>query len=76
MKRHIWKRKKLNKKSSDYNTRFDDNYFLYKYNIGIDYRPIRNIDEERYTKKEKGWIIKVVIITQDLTTLTDYTSTI
>ena len=42
MKRDIQKTKKLNNKSSDCNTRFDDTYLLYKYNIGIDYHHIRN----------------------------------
>ena len=30
---------------SDCNTRFDDTYPLYKYNIGIDYHHIRNRDD-------------------------------
>ena len=48
----IWKRKKL-KKSRNYNTRFDDTYILYRYNIGIDYHHIRNKNEESHMKKEK-----------------------
>ena len=43
----------LNNKNSDYNTRFDDTYMLYKYNIGIDYHHIRNRNEERHGKKKK-----------------------
>ena len=43
----------LNNKSSDYNTRFNDTYWLYKYNIDIDYHYIQNRDKERHTKKKK-----------------------
>ena len=53
MKRDICKRKKLNYKSSECNTRFDDTYRLYKYNIGIDYHHIRNRNEERHIKRKK-----------------------
>ena len=52
MKRDICKRKKLNNKSSDCNTIFDDTYRLYKNNIGIDYHHIKNRDKEKH-KKEK-----------------------
>ena len=48
MKRDICKRKKLNNKSSNRNTTFDDTYNLYKYNIGSDYHHIRNRGEERH----------------------------
>ena len=51
MKRVIPKKQNLNNKSSEYNTRFDDTYPLYKYNIGVDYHHIGNRDEERHTKK-------------------------
>ena len=44
----------LNNKNSDYNTKFDDTYMLYKYNIGIDYHHIRNRNEKSHTKKEKN----------------------
>ena len=53
MKKVRWKRKKLKNKSSDCNTRFEDTYHLYKYNIGIDYHHIMNRDEKRQMKKEK-----------------------
>ena len=43
----------LNNKNSDYNTKFDDTYMLYKYNIGIDYHHIRNRNEKSHMKKEK-----------------------
>ena len=43
----------LNNKNSDYNTKFDDTYMLYKYNIGIDYHHIRNRNEKSHTKKKK-----------------------
>ena len=68
----------LNNKNSDYNTRFDDTYMLYKYNIGIDYHHIRHTNEERHGKKEQGKSqrIKVVIVILDLMTLTIYTNTI
>ena len=49
MRRDI--QKTLNNKSSDCNTKFNDTYRLYKYNIGIDYHHSWNRDEERYTKK-------------------------
>ena len=47
MKRAI---QKSNNKSSDCNTRFDDTYPLYKYNMSIDYYHIRNRDEESHMK--------------------------
>ena len=47
------KDEKLNNKSSDCNTTFDDTYLLYKYNIGIDYHYIWNRDEERHTKRKQ-----------------------
>ena len=50
IKRDIQKRKKWSNKSIDYNTRFEDTYLLYKYNIGIDYHHIRNRNEKRHTK--------------------------
>ena len=53
MKRDIPKKRNLNNKNSECNTRFAYTYLLYKYNIGIDYYHIWNIDEERYIKKEK-----------------------
>ena len=53
MKRHIWKRKKLNNESRECNIRFDDTYKLCKYNIGIDYHHIMNRNKERHMKKEK-----------------------
>ena len=40
-----------NNNSSECNTRFDDTYLLYKYNIDIDYYDIRNRNEERNIKK-------------------------
>ena len=43
--------KKLNNKSSECNTRFDDTYPLYKYNMGIDYYYIKNRDEESHMNK-------------------------
>ena len=75
MKRDIKKGKSSNK-ISECNTIFKDTYLLYKYNIGIDYHHIKNRDEERHTKMDKGWIIKVMNIIQYLRTLTSYTSTI
>ena len=42
-----------NNNSSGCNTRFDDTYLLYKYNIDLDYHCIRNRNEERHIKKEK-----------------------
>ena len=65
-----------NNNSSECNTRFYDTYWLYKYNIGIDYHHIRNRNEERHLKKEKCQIIKVVKVILDLITLTRYKSTI
>ena len=78
MKRDIQKKKKLNNKSSECNTRFEDTYILYKYNIVIDYHHNRHRNEETCEKKEKGKtrIIKVVIVILDWMTLTSYTSTI
>ena len=49
MKKDIQK-KKLNNKSSEFNTKFDDTYQLYKYNIDIDDHHIRNRNEEKHTK--------------------------
>ena len=43
----------LNNKSSDCNTRFNDTYWLYKYNIDIITHHIRNKDDESHTKKKK-----------------------
>ena len=69
--------KKLNNKSSECNTRFDDTYHLYKYNIGIYYYHIKNRDKGKANvKNEKSWIIKVMNVKLDLMTLTDYTNTI
>ena len=48
------KEKMLNNKNSDYNTRFDDTYNLYKYNIGIDYHHNGNRNEESHMKKEQN----------------------
>ena len=64
-----------NNTSSECNTIFDDTYWLYKYNIGIDYH-IRNRNEERHIKKIKCQIIKVVNVILYLMTLTGYTSII
>ena len=52
--------------SSECNTRFDDTYQLYKYNIGIDYHRMRNTDDKRHTKKEKCQLITVVNVILDL----------
>ena len=52
MKRVIQKKENSNYKSSECNSRFDDTYPLYKYNIVIDYHNIKNMNEERHTKKK------------------------
>ena len=52
MKRDICKRKKLNNKSSECNTIFDDTYRLYTNNIGIDYHHIKNRDKEKQKKRK------------------------
>ena len=54
MKRDKQKRKKSNNKSSECNTRFDDTYILYKYNIGIDYHHIRDRDKDSNINRKKS----------------------
>ena len=49
----IRKKENSNNKSSECNTRFDDTYPLYKYNIDRYYHHIRNRNEERHAKMEK-----------------------
>ena len=71
----MWKRKKLNNKSSECNTRFDDTYQLCKYNIGIDYYHIW-AEIKKPFENGKSQIIKLVNVILDLMTLTLYTSTI
>ena len=46
------KKDKLNNKSSQCHTGIYDSYYLYKYNIGIDYHHIRNSDEEGHKKEQ------------------------
>ena len=46
----------MNNKSSECNTRFDDTYHLYKYDIGIDYHHIQTEIERPYEIR-KSWII-------------------
>ena len=49
----MWKRSKVDNKSSKCNTKFDDTYHLCKYNIGIDYHHIRKEIKNPYEKEKK-----------------------
>ena len=48
------KGKKLNNKSSECNTRFDDPYILYENNIGINDHHNRHRNKQTYWKKENS----------------------
>ena len=63
MKRDIWKRKKSSNKSSDRNTRFDDTYPLYKYNICIDYHHIMKeiITDIQKRRKPNNKVVNVIM---------------
>ena len=44
---------KSKNKVSECDTRFDDPYPLYKYNMSMDYHHIRNRDEDKANMKKK-----------------------
>ena len=58
-----------NNKSSKCNTTFDDTYFLYKYNIGIDIYHIRNRDEKRHAKRQTIKVVNVMTLTLSYTSI-------
>ena len=66
------KEKMLNNKNSDYNTRFDDTYRLYR--VQYRYRLSSHYEQKRRetNKKRNSRVIKVVIVILDLMTLTGY----